>query len=472
MYKSVIGLEVHIELKTRTKIFCSCPTDFGGEPNTHVCPVCLGLPGSLPVLNRRVLQYAVTAGLALGCEITPAISFDRKNYFYPDLPRGYQISQLYTPFAKNGGMTLSCGKTVRIHEIHMEDDAGKLIHDGKNSFIDCNRCGVPLIEIVTEPDLSSGEEVVEFLSTLKGMLEYTGISDGRIQEGSMRVDVNLSVHREGEPLGQRTEMKNLSSFRSVVRAIEYERERQIEVLRSGGAITPETRRFDEKDGKTYFMREKESAGQYRYFPEPDIPPVHITEELISSLRDALPEFALPRALRYEEDYNLTHDDAITLTSTRSLADLFEDTVKLSGDIKETKYLLLGEVLYLMGKRNVPLEGLHLTAERLSPLVKALSSGRINRTSAKELLALICTPEGLELDEYISSHGYEQTSDEDAIREVVKRVIADNPETLSQYLAGRTKVFGFFVGQSMKALSGKADPELINKIIIKELEIKE
>ncbi|MBQ8696416.1 MAG: Asp-tRNA(Asn)/Glu-tRNA(Gln) amidotransferase subunit GatB [Clostridia bacterium] len=472
MYKSVIGLEVHIELKTRTKIFCSCPTDFGGEPNTHVCPVCLGLPGSLPVLNRRVLQYAVTAGLALGCEITPAISFDRKNYFYPDLPRGYQISQLYTPFAKNSGMTLSCGKTVRIHEIHMEDDAGKLIHDGKNSFIDCNRCGVPLIEIVTEPDLSSGEEVVEFLSTLKGMLEYTGISDGRIQEGSMRVDVNLSVHREGEPLGQRTEMKNLSSFRSVVRAIEYERERQIEVLRSGGAITPETRRFDEKDGKTYFMREKESAGQYRYFPEPDIPPVHITEELISSLRDALPEFALPRALRYEEDYNLTHDDAITLTSTRSLADLFEDTVKLSGDIKETKYLLLGEVLYLMGKRNVPLEGLHLTAERLSPLVKALSSGRINRTSAKELLALICTPEGLELDEYISSHGYEQTSDEDAIREVVKRVIADNPETLSQYLAGRTKVFGFFVGQSMKALSGKADPELINKIIIKELEIKE
>ncbi len=468
MYKCVIGLEVHIELKTRTKIFCSCPTDFGGAPNTHVCPVCLGHPGTLPTLNKRVLEYAVTAGLALGCEINPLIRFDRKNYFYPDLPRGYQISQLYTPFAKNGSISLANGKTVRVTEIHMEDDAGKLIHKDGQSFIDCNRCGVPLIEIVTAPDLASAEEVVEFLTTLKGMLEYTGISDGRIQEGSMRVDVNLSVHREGEPLGQRAEIKNLGSFRSVIRAIEYERERQRELISSGGVMTPETRRFDENSGKTVFMRAKESAGQYRYFPEPDIPPVYIGDGLITEFRSRLPEFAHERAERLKREYSLSEEDARTLTATRAMAELFEGTVALCGDVKETKYLLLGEFSYLLGRDNISVEESHLTPERLSPLVKALSSGRINRTSAKELLHLICTPEGIDLEEYISSHGYEQTGDEDAIREVVKAVIANNPETVAQYRAGRTKVFGFFVGQTMKAMGGKADPELINIIIINEI----
>ncbi len=472
MYKTVIGLEVHIELKTRTKIFCSCPTDFGGEQNTHVCPVCLGLPGSLPVLNRKVLEHAVKAGLALGCDITPLIRFDRKNYFYPDLPRGYQISQLYTPFARNGKMVLKNGREVGIAEIHMEDDAGKLIHDGEKSHIDCNRCGVPLIEIVTEPDFSSGEEVVEFLSTLKGMLEYMGISDGRIQEGSMRVDVNLSVHREGEPLGQRAEIKNLGSFRSVARAIEYESERQRELLSKGERLTPETRRFDENDGKTVFMRRKESAGQYRYFPEPDIPTVYITDELVSRLRSQLPEFAKERAERFEREYSLSAEDARTLTATRAMAELFEETVRLCGDVKETKYLILGEVSYLLGKRGVDLAGLYLTAKKLSALVTALAQGRINRTSAKEILAVICVKEEIDLDEYISSHGYEQTEDEEVIREAVRKVIADNPDTVSQYMSGKTKVFGFLVGQSMKALGGRAKPETINKIVLNELSIKE
>lgn len=468
MYEVVIGLEVHVELKTRTKIFCSCPTDFGAEPNTNVCPVCLGMPGTLPVLNRRVLEYAVKAGLAMGCGITPLIRFDRKNYFYPDLPRGYQISQLYLPFARDGKVSLRGGKVIRIHEIHMEDDAGKIIHGDGGSYVDCNRCGVPLLEIVTEPDLRSGDEVVEFLAALKGMLEYMGISDGRMQEGSLRVDVNLSVHRPGEPYGQRTEMKNLSSFRSVMRAIDYESARQKEALSRGEVITAQTRRFDENDGKTYFMRGKESAGQYRYFPEPDIPPVYITDELIRRMKAEVPEFARERAVRFEREYSLSSADAEVLTATRSMADLFEETVRLSGDAKEAKYLLLGEALYLMGKGGVPLEGLHLSAEKLSPLVKALSAGRINRTAAKEIFHAMCTPGDFDVDGYIAEKGMEQNDDEDAIRAAVRKVIADNPETVAQYLSGKTKVFGFLVGQSMKALSGKAKPETVNKIVLNEL----
>lgn len=466
-WESVIGLEVHVELATRSKIFCACSTAFGGEPNSHCCPVCTGMPGTLPTLNGRVLDFAVAAGLALNCSIRKDNAFDRKNYFYPDLPKAYQISQLYLPFAYDGLVTLTNGD-IRITEVHMEEDAGKLIHsEGGRTLLDYNRCGVPLIEIVTAPDFRSGEQVSEFLNRIRSMFTYMGISDMKMQEGSMRVDVNLSVRREGEGLGVRTEMKNLGSLRAIERAIAHESERQISILEAGGAIEQQTRRWDEDAGVSVPMRRKEDAQDYRYFPEPDIPPVHISEEKIADIAATIPEFAHERAKRFEEQYALPTADARVIAEDRVMADCFERAAELGAPVKELRYLLVGEARYHMSDRGVRFAELGISPAPLARLADLIGRGGINRTGAKTVFEAMC--DGVcDVDEYILTNDLAQTEDAALITEAVRAVLAENPQSVVQYKAGKTKVAGFFVGCVMKRLCGKAKPETVNDIVIKEL----
>ncbi len=476
-WELVMGLEVHVELATKSKIFCSCTTQFGGEPNTHCCPVCTGMPGTLPVLNRKVLEYAVKAGIALNCEIANYHKFDRKNYFYPDLPKAYQISQLYLPFAQNGHVDIvtRSGKsaTIRIHEIHMEEDAGKLIHSpfGDATFPDYNRCGVPLIEIVSEPDFRSAEEVVAYLEKLKSTFEYLGISDCKMQEGSMRADVNLSVREVGaEKFGTRTEMKNLNSFKAIERAIAFEAKRQIGVLESGGKVIQETRRWDDNKGKSFAMRSKENAQDYRYFPEPDIPPIRMEDAEIDALRKAQPEFANEKAARYVKDFGLSTEDAAQITAKKELAALFEKTVEFCQQPKEIAVWMLGELMYLMKEEKVEAEQLHLEASTFADFVKMITDGRINRTKGRDVFEAFFHANGaFDVEDYVKTHQLEQVQDDALLAQTVRNVIADNPKTVAEYLGGKTKVFGFFVGQTMKALGGKAKPEIINQIVTKELE---
>ncbi|MBR6637358.1 MAG: Asp-tRNA(Asn)/Glu-tRNA(Gln) amidotransferase subunit GatB, partial [Lachnospiraceae bacterium] len=388
-WETVIGLEVHVELSTATKIFCGCTTEFGGEPNTHCCPICMGMPGTLPVLNKKVLEYALKAGLALNCEITRYNKFDRKNYFYPDLPKAYQISQLYLPFARDGHIdieTESGKKAIRIHEIHMEEDAGKLIHSetGNETYPDYNRCGVPLIEIVTEPDFRSAKEVVAYLDKLKTTLKYLGVSDCKMQEGSLRADVNLSVHRPGEALGTRTEMKNINSFKAIERAIEYEAKRQIEVLESGGQIIQETRRWDDNQGKSFAMRSKENAQDYRYFPEPDIPPISIPDELLERLKAEQPELCEEKKARYMKDFGLSEYDADKLTQDKVFADLFEETTKLCGEPKEVANWMLTQLLYEMNDKAVEIENLIISPRVFAEFINIIVAGKVNNNVGKEI----------------------------------------------------------------------------------------
>ena len=475
-WEIVMGLEVHVELATKTKIFCSCTTEFGGAPNTHCCPVCTGMPGTLPVLNKKVLEYAVKAGLALNCDITRYNKFDRKNYFYPDLPKAYQISQLYLPFAQNGHVDLVTRsgkeKTVRIHEIHMEEDAGKLVHSafGEATYPDYNRCGVPLIEIVSEPDFRTSEEVIAYLEKLKTTFEYLGISDCKMQEGSMRADVNLSVRPMGAAeFGTRTEMKNINSFKAIERAIAFESARQIEALENGEKIVQETRRWDDNKGKTFAMRSKENAQDYRYFPEPDIPPISISEETIKEYVDAMPEFAAAKVKRYEAEFGIAKADAEIIAGSKYLAKLFEDTTALCGDAKEVRYWIMSQIMYFMNEKSVQPEDITLSAELFAQFVGIVLDDRINKQTGKVVFeAMFFAEGGFDLEKYIKDNNLEQVDDCDAIREAVQVVFTNNPNTVEQYKAGQTKVVGFFVGQVMKQLKGKAKPDTVNRVVAEEL----
>lgn len=472
-YETVIGLEVHVELATQTKIFCGCSTKFGGAPNTHCCPVCLGLPGTLPVLNKKVVEYAMAAGLATDCTITKNCKFDRKNYFYPDLPKAYQISQLYLPICRNGGIEIEVNgqkKRIGIHEIHMEEDAGKLIHDaGEQTLIDYNRCGVPLIEIVSEPDMRSADEVIAYLEKLKLIMKYVGVSDCKMQEGSMRADINLSVREVGATeFGTRTEMKNMSSFKAIAKAIEGERNRQIKVLESGGTIIQETRRWDEAKNESFAMRSKEEAQDYRYFPEPDLVPLAISEEWIAEIRNRQPELRDEKMARYEEEYGLPHYDAEILTGAKRLADIFEETVSLCGKPKEVSNWLMTEAMRLLRETETDAEELELAPAKLSALIGLLDANKINRTVAKEVFEEIYR-NNVEPEQYVIEKGLILVEDDGLITEAVAAVLANNEKSVSDYLGGKQQAFGFLVGQCMKELKGKAAPAKVHEKLKEALE---
>lgn len=470
-YEMVIGLEVHVELATKTKIFCGCSTAFGGEPNTHTCPVCTGMPGSLPVLNKQVLEYAIAVGLATNCEITRNCKFDRKNYFYPDNPQNYQISQLYLPICRNGHVDIETEngiKSVRIHEIHMEEDAGKLIHDDwyDASLVDYNRSGVPLIEIVSEPDMRSAEEVIAYLETLRNTIQYLGASDCKLNEGSMRADVNLSVREVGsETFGTRTEMKNLNSFHSIMHAIKGESERQIDLLESGESVIQETRRWDDTKECSYAMRSKEDAQDYRYFPDPDLVPISVSDELIESIRAKQPEMRLEKKKRYKEEFDIPEYDINIITNSKHLADLFEETVALGAQPKKVSNWIMGETLKLLKEKEMDPEDISFSASHLADLIKMTDAKEINSTVAKEVFEKIFF-EDVDPKAYVEEKGLKTENNEDLLLEVVKRVIEANPQSVTDYKSGKEKAIGFLVGQSMRELKGKADPVAVTEMLKK------
>lgn len=471
-YETVIGLEVHVELATKTKIFCSCSTEFGGAPNTHTCPVCTGMPGSLPVLNRQVVEYAAAVGLATNCTVNQHCKFDRKNYFYPDNPQNYQISQLYEPICRDGYIEIETpagSKKIGIHEIHMEEDAGKLIHDEWEdcSLVDFNRSGVPLIEIVSEPDMRNAEEVIAYLDKLRLIIRYLGASDCKLQEGSMRADVNLSVREVGtEQLGTRTEMKNLNSFKAIARAIEGERERQIERIEMGWPVIQETRRWDDNKEASYAMRSKEDAQDYRYFPEPDLVPVLISDEWLAEIRARQPELRTRKLIRYKKDFDIPEYDAQIITSDKKMADLFEAATAICGKPKKVSNWLMGETMRLMKEREMEAEALAFSPEHLAKLIELTDAGTINSSVAKEVFEKVFL-EDIDPEEYVEAHGLKTVNDENALQAVVEKVIAENPQSVSDYRGGKEKALGFLVGQTMKAMKGKADPGAVNRIL-KEL----
>ena len=471
-YETVIGLEVHVELATKTKIFCGCSTAFGGAPNTHTCPVCTGMPGSLPVLNKQVVEYAMAVGLATNCQIHQFCKFDRKNYFYPDNPQNYQISQLYLPICHDGGIEIetSAGKKViGIHEIHMEEDAGKLIHDEWEdcTLVDYNRSGVPLIEIVSEPDMRSAEEVIAYLDKLRLIVQYLGASDCKLQEGSMRADVNLSVREAGaKEFGTRTEMKNLNSFKAIGRAIEGERARQIELLEEGKKVIQETRRWDDNKEYSYPMRSKEDAHDYRYFPYPDLVPVIISDEWLQEVRDRQPELRTEKLERYKKEFDIPAYDADILTGSKRLADLFEETTALCGKPKKVSNWLMGETLRLLKEEGKEPEDLSFTPQHLASLIELLDAGTINQTVAKEVFEKIYY-EDVDPQVYVEEHGLKMVNDDNLLRTVVEGVIAANPQSVADYKGGKEKALGFLVGQTMKQMKGKANPGAVNKML-KEL----
>ena len=471
-YETVIGLEVHVELATKTKIFCGCSTAFGGAPNTHTCPVCTGMPGSLPVLNKQVVEYAMAVGLATNCQIHQFCKFDRKNYFYPDNPQNYQISQLYLPICHDGGIEIetSAGKKViGIHEIHMEEDAGKLIHDEWEdcTLVDYNRSGVPLIEIVSEPDMRSADEVIAYLEKLRLIIQYLGASDCKLQEGSMRADVNLSVREVGaKEFGTRTEMKNLNSFKAIGRAIEGERARQIELLEEGKKVIQETRRWDDNKEYSYPMRSKEDAHDYRYFPDPDLVPVIISDEWLQEVRDRQPELRTEKLERYKKEFDIPAYDADILTGSKRLADLFEETTALCGKPKKVSNWLMGETLRLLKEEGKEPEDLSFTPQHLASLIELLDAGTINQTVAKEVFEKIYS-EDVDPQVYVEEHGLKMVNDDNLLRTVVEGVIAANPQSVADYKGGKEKALGFLVGQTMKQMKGKANPGAVNKML-KEL----
>ena len=472
-YETVIGLEVHVELATRTKIFCGCSTAFGGAPNTHTCPVCTGMPGSLPVLNKQVVEYAVAVGLATNCHITQYCKFDRKNYFYPDNPQNYQISQLYLPICRDGYVEIETpeggSKQVGIHEIHMEEDAGKLIHDEWEgcSLVDYNRSGVPLIEIVSEPDMRSADEVIAYLEKLRLIIQYLGASDCKLQEGSMRADVNLSVREVGaEKFGTRTEMKNLNSFRAIARAIEGERERQIELLEAGKEVIQETRRWDDTKEMSYAMRSKEDAQDYRYFPDPDLVPVYISDEWMEEIRSRQPEFRTEKRKRYKEEYDIPDYDIEIITDSKHMADIFEATVAICGQPKKVSNWLMVETLRLLKERKEEPEDIRFSPEHLAKLIAMVDKKVINSSVAKEVFEAMFDSD-VDPESYVEEKGLKTVNDEGALRKVVEEVIAANPQSVEDYHNGKEKAIGFLVGQTMKAMKGKADPASVNAML-KEL----
>ncbi len=465
-------MEVHVELATKTKIFCGCSTAFGGAPNTHTCPVCTGMPGSLPVLNKQVVNYALAVGLATNCTITQYCKFDRKNYFYPDNPQNYQISQLYLPICRDGHVDIETAagkKSVGIHEIHMEEDAGKLIHDEWEdcSLVDYNRSGVPLIEIVSEPDMRSAEEVIAYLEKLRMIIQYLGASDCKLNEGSMRADVNLSVREVGaSEFGTRTEMKNLNSFRAITHAIEGERERQIDLLESGQQVVQETRRWDDTKEYSYAMRSKEDAQDYRYFPDPDLVPVYISDEWLQQVRESQPEFREEKMERYKKEFDIPEYDIGIITDSKHLADLFEETVAICGQPKKVSNWLMGETLRLLKEKGMDTEDIVFSPENLAKLIQLVDGKAINSTVAKEVFEVMFA-ENIDPEKYVEEKGLKTVNDEGALRKTIEEVIASNPQSVEDYRNGKEKAIGFLVGQTMKAMKGKADPASVNRIL-KEL----
>ena len=472
-YETVIGLEVHVELATKTKIFCGCSTAFGAAPNTHTCPVCTGMPGSLPVLNKQVVEYAMAIGLATNCTITRVCKFDRKNYFYPDNPQNYQISQLYLPIARDGYVEIGTGDTkkkVRIHEMHMEEDAGKLVHDewDDTSLVDYNRSGVPLVEIVSEPDMRSAEEVIAYLEKLRQIIQYLGASDCKLQEGPMRADVNLSVRETGsDTFGTRTEMKNLNSFKAIARAIEGERERQIELLEAGRAVVQETRRWDDNKENSYAMRSKEDAQDYRYFPEPDLVPIVISDEWIAKIKSRQPELRAEKLERYKKEFDIPEYDAEIITESKGMADLFEATAAICKKPKKVSNWLMVETMRLMKEHDMEPEDLTFSPENLAKLIELTESGIINSSVAKEVFEKIFA-ENIDPEKYVEEHGLKTVSDQGALQAVIEKVIMDNPQAAADFKGGKEKALGALVGQTMKAMKGKADPGMVNQMLRKML----
>lgn len=474
-YEVVIGLEVHAELSTKTKIFCSCPTTFGAEPNTHICPICTAMPGTLPVLNEKVVEYAVKAGLATNCEISKDSKNDRKNYFYPDLPKAYQISQFDKPLCEHGYIEIEDDdgnkKKVRLLRIHIEEDAGKLNHNefGVGSLVDLNRAGVPLIEMVSEPDIRSSREAEQYLRKIKSILEYIEVSDCKMQEGSLRADVNVSVRKKGEEkFGTRTEMKNMNSFRAIVRAIEYEKDRQIEVLEEGGRIEQETLRWDDINGRTSSMRDKEDAQDYRYFPDPDLVAIRLSDEYVENIRKSLPELPESRRDRYIKEYNLSEKDAKLLTSSKYLSNLFEGALEICGNAKAVANWILSDISRILNEKELEPENIPFTAEQLAKMIELIDKGTISSAIAKKVLTeLFENPKDPE--EIIKEKGWIQISDEGAIKEVVMKVLENNPQSVADFKGGKDKALGFLVGQAMKETKGKANPQMLNKMFLEELE---
>ena len=472
-YEVVIGLEVHAELSTKTKIFCSCPTEFGAAPNTHVCPVCMAMPGTLPVLNEKVVEYAVKAGLATNCEISRNSKNDRKNYYYPDLPKSYQISQFDKPLCEHGYVEIDTPngkKKIRLLRIHIEEDAGKLNHDefAGGSLVDLNRAGVPLIEMVSEPDLRSAEEVEAYMRKLKSILEYIEVSDCKMQEGSLRADVNVSVRKKGDTkLGTRTEMKNMNSFRSIVRAIEYEVERQIDVLEDGGKIEQETLRWDDVSGKTFPMRDKEDAQDYRYFPDPDLVAIKLSEEYIENIKNTLPELPESRKERYLKEYELSEKDAKLITASKYLSDLFEKAIEVCHNPKAVCNWIISDISRILNETEMEPIAIPFDANQLGKLVVLIDKGTISSSIGKKVLVeLFENPRDPE--EIIKEKGWIQISDEGAIKEVVMKILEANPQSVADFKAGKDRALGFLVGQAMKETKGKANPKMLNEMFLAEL----
>ena len=469
-YETVIGLEVHVELATKTKIFCGCSTAFGGAPNTHTCPVCTGMPGSLPVLNKQVVEYAAAVGLATNCTITQNCKFDRKNYFYPDNAQNYQISQLYLPICRNGHVDIELEdgttKQIRIHEIHMEEDAGKLVHDDWEdvSLVDYNRSGVPLIEIVSEPDMRSAEEVIAYLDKLRLIVQYLGVSDCKLQEGSMRADVNLSVREAGSTeFGTRTETKNLNSFSAISRCIENEVARQIDLIELGEKVVQETRRWDDNKEYSYAMRSKEDAQDYRYFPDPDLVPVSISDEWLDRIRKAQPEFKTEKMKRYKEEFGIPDYDINIITDSKKLADIFEAATAICNKPKKVSNWIMGETMRLLKEKDMDAADISFSPENLAKLVELVEAGSINNSVAKDVFVKVFD-EDVDPDKYIEENGLKQVNDEGALKAAIEKVIADNPQSVEDYRNGKKQAIGYLVGQTMKAMQGKANPGMVNKLL--------
>ena len=473
-YEMIIGLEVHCELSTKTKIFCSCSSEFGGDPNTHCCPVCMAMPGALPVLNEKVVEYAVKAGLATNCSIEKNSKNDRKNYFYPDTPKAYQISQYDKPLCYGGHVNIvlddGTEKVIGIERIHIEDDAGKLNHDefGRGTFVDLNRAGVPLIEVVSKPDMRSSEDAEKYMRKLKSIFEYIEISDCKMQEGSMRADVNVSVRKKGETkLGTRTEMKNLNSFKSIVRAINYEAERQAEEIEAGNTIIQETRRWDDISGKTFSMRGKEDAEDYRYFPEPDLVAIKVSDEYVENIRKSLPELPESRKKKLIEEYHLAEKPANFVISSKYFSNLFDEAVEVCGNPKTVGNMIMSDIARILNEREEEAEDIKFTGKELGELISLIDKGTISSAIAKKVLDELFV-EVKAPSKIIEEKGWIQISDEGAIKEVVTKILENNPQSIADYKAGKDKALGFLVGQAMKETKGKANPKMLNELFLKEL----
>ena len=469
-YEVVIGLEVHAELSTKTKIYCNCATEFGADPNTHCCPICTGMPGTLPVLNEKVVEYAVKAGLATNCEISRFSKQDRKNYFYPDLPKAYQVSQYDLPLCIGGHLDINVNgnkKTIGITRIHIEEDAGKLIHDAYtgDTLVDMNRCAVPLIEIVSEPDIRSADEAVAYMQTLKSILEYLEVCDCKMQEGSLRCDVNLSVRPVGQKeFGTRTETKNLNSFKAIHNSIEFEIQRQIEVLENGGKIYQETRRFDDVKGVGYAMRSKEDAQDYRYFPEPDLAPIVLSEEYINNIKENLPEMPHIKKERYIKEFDLPEYDAEILTSSKKTASFFEKANAICNNPKAVSNWIMGDFARMLNEKEIEIDESKVTEENLASLIMLIDKGTISSKIAKQIFEEMFET-GEDAKTIVEKRGLVQISDEGAIKEICQRVVDANPQSIIDYKAGKDRAIGFLVGQIMKETKGKANPQIVNKLLL-------